>query len=116
MADNASDAPSMQAPPLRPKSRGEMTASRCSLVNLKKIHINQGSALFRYSNLGYWRARRVIFYKNGDTYYPGIEFRFKPGRDIINMESLLDKLSLRMDLPRGARYVEMFTLRVRLLP
>lgn len=55
----------------------------------------------------------MIFYKNGDTYYPGIEFRFKPGRDIINMESLLDKLSLRMDLPRGARYGANVGQRVR---
>ncbi|KAH1003387.1 hypothetical protein HUJ05_011311 [Dendroctonus ponderosae] len=86
MADNASDVSSMQAPPLRPKSRGELAASR-------------------YSNLGYWKARRVIFYKNGDPYFPGVEFRFKPGRDIVNLESLLDKLSLRMDLPRGARYI-----------
>ncbi|CAG9760643.1 unnamed protein product [Ceutorhynchus assimilis] len=86
MADNASDASSMQPPPPRPKSRAEMTTSR-------------------YSNLGYWKARRVLFYKNGDPFFPGVEFRFKPGRDIVSLESLLDKLSLRMDLPRGARYV-----------
>lgn len=34
-----------------------------------------------------------------------LDFRFKPGRDIVSLESLLDKLSLRMDLPRGARYI-----------
>lgn len=85
MADNASDASSMMPPP-RPKSRVELATSR-------------------YSNLSYWRARRVIFYKNGDPFFPGIEFRFKPGRDIGSLESLLDKLSLRMDLPRGARYI-----------
>lgn len=85
MADNASDASSMM-PPARPKSRVELTTSR-------------------YSNLSYWRARRVIFYKNGDPFFPGVEFRFKPGRDIGTLESLLDKLSLRMDLPRGARYI-----------
>lgn len=85
MADNASDASSMM-PPTRPKSRAELATSR-------------------YSNLSYWRARRVIFYKNGDPFFPGIEFRFKPGRDIGSLESLLDKLSLRMDLPRGARYI-----------
>lgn len=85
MADNASDASSMM-PPARPKSRVELTTSR-------------------YSNLSYWRARRVIFYKNGDPFFPGVEFRFKPGRDIGSLESLLDKLSLRMDLPRGARYI-----------
>ncbi|XP_060529282.1 echinoderm microtubule-associated protein-like CG42247 isoform X2 [Cylas formicarius] len=86
MADNASDASSMVPAPSRPKSRNEMATSR-------------------YSNLSYWKARRILFYKNGDPFFPGVEFRFKPGRDIVNLESLLDKLSLRMDLPRGARYV-----------
>ena len=59
----------------------------------------------KYSNLSYWRARRVIFYKNGDPFFPGFELRFKPGRDIVSLEALLDKLSLRLDLPRGARYI-----------
>ncbi|KAK4875879.1 hypothetical protein RN001_012301 [Aquatica leii] len=85
MADNASEVSSMVPPP-RPKSRVELTASR-------------------YSNLSYWRALRVLFYKNGDPFFPGIEIRFKPGRDIGTLETLLDKLSLRMDLPRGARYI-----------
>lgn len=85
MADNASEASSMVPPP-RPKSRVELATSR-------------------YSNLSYWRALRVVFYKNGDPFFPGIEFRFKPGRDIGTLDSLLDKLSLRMDLPRGARYI-----------
>lgn len=84
MADNASD--SSIIPPARPKSRVEMATSR-------------------YNNLSYWKARRVLFYKNGDPFFPGVEFRFKPGRDIVSLESLLDKLSLRMDLPRGARYI-----------
>ncbi|KAL6420023.1 hypothetical protein ACFW04_011004 [Cataglyphis niger] len=70
----------------RPKSRHELQAAR-------------------YNNLGYWRARRVTFYKNGDPYFPGVEFRFKPGRDIGSLEALLDRLSLRMDLPRGARHI-----------
>lgn len=38
-------------------------------------------------------------------YFPGLELRFRPGRDIGNLEALLDKLSSRMDLPRGARYL-----------
>lgn len=40
----------------RPKSRHELQAAR-------------------YNNLGYWRARRVTFYRNGDPYFPGVEFR-----------------------------------------
>lgn len=83
MADNVSENSSM-AP--RPKSRVDLATSR-------------------YSNLSYWRARRVVFYKNGDPFFPGIEIRFKPGRDIGSLESLLDKLSQRMDLPRGARFI-----------
>lgn len=31
--------------------------------------------------------------------------RFKPGRDINSLEALLDRLSLRLDLPRGARHI-----------
>lgn len=31
--------------------------------------------------------------------------RFKPGRDIGSLEALLDRLSLRLDLPRGARHI-----------
>lgn len=48
---------------------------------------------------------QVTFYKNGDPYFPGLEFRFRPGRDVGTLEALLDKLSVRMDLPRGARFV-----------
>lgn len=52
-----------------------------------------------------WKARRILFYRNGDPFFPAVEFRFKPGRDISSLDKLLDKVSLRMDLPRGARYV-----------
>lgn len=48
---------------------------------------------------------QVTFFKNGDLYFPGLELRFRPGRDIGHLEALLDKLSTRMDLPRGARYL-----------
>ncbi|XP_050432030.1 echinoderm microtubule-associated protein-like CG42247 isoform X1 [Adelges cooleyi] len=59
----------------------------------------------KYNHLSYWKARKVTFYKNGDPYFPGLELRFRPGRDIGNLEALFDKLSSRMDLPRGARYL-----------
>ncbi|CAH0386777.1 unnamed protein product [Bemisia tabaci] len=83
-ADNASDTSSVMPPlPTRPKSRADA----------------------KYNNLSYWRARKVIFFKNGDPYFPGFELRFRPGRDISTLEALQDKLSLRLDLPRGARYI-----------
>lgn len=87
-AGGGSEVTSMMPPPSRSKSR-----------------LDQGGATSKYNNLSYWRARKVLFYKNGDPFFPGVEFRFKPGRDIVTLESLLDKLSLRMDLPRGARYI-----------
>lgn len=52
----------------------------------------------------FWKARRVLFYKNGDPFFPGVEYRFKP-RDVVSIEVLLDKISPRLDLPRGARFV-----------
>nr|XP_045610658.1 echinoderm microtubule-associated protein-like CG42247 [Procambarus clarkii] len=52
-----------------------------------------------------YRARKVRFYRNGDRYYPGYEFVFKPGRDVVNMEALCDKISDRIGLINGARYV-----------
>ncbi|XP_068236038.1 echinoderm microtubule-associated protein-like CG42247 [Palaemon carinicauda] len=52
-----------------------------------------------------WRARKVRFYRNGDRYYHGYEFVFKPGRDVVNMEALCDKISDRIGLIKGARYI-----------
>ncbi|XP_065211551.1 echinoderm microtubule-associated protein-like CG42247 isoform X2 [Planococcus citri] len=59
----------------------------------------------KYNHLSYWKARKVTFFKNGDPYFPGVVFRFRPGRDVVSLESLLDKLSSKMDLPRGARFI-----------
>lgn len=52
--------PEQSEQPSRPKSRHELQGLQ---------------AATRYNNLGYWRARRVTFYKNGDPYFPGVEFR-----------------------------------------
>lgn len=84
MSENSSQPPAF----MRSKSRTDMSG-----------------ASSRYQNLSYWKARRLIFYRNGDPFFPGVEYRFKPGRDVTNLESLLDKISPKMDLPRGARYV-----------
>lgn len=79
---------------IRSKSRTDMSGAAAAAV-----------ASSRYGNLSYWKARRVLFYRNGDPFFAGVEFRFKPFRDIVSLEALLDKISPKMDLPRGARYV-----------
>lgn len=66
---------------------------------------NRTEPASRYANLNYWKARRVTFYRNGDPFHPGVEFRFKPGRDLASMDALLDRLSERLELPRGARFI-----------
>lgn len=89
--DNMSENSSQPPPQLtRSKSRLDMSAAGPSS---------------RYQNLSYWKARRMLFYRNGDPFFPGVEYRFKPGRDVSSLETLLDKISPKMDLPRGARYV-----------
>lgn len=77
----------------RPKSRNDMQGVGLAYPNA------------RYSVSNFWKARRVLFYRNGDPFFPAVEFRFKPGKDISSLDKLLDKISSRMDLPRGARYI-----------
>lgn len=94
--DNLSDISSqlpITAPLTRSKSRSEFGGG--SVI---------GSNRPPYSS-NFWKARRVLFYRNGDPFFPGIEYRFKPGRDVMTIEALLDKISPRMDLPRGARFI-----------
>ncbi|XP_011497184.1 PREDICTED: echinoderm microtubule-associated protein-like CG42247 [Ceratosolen solmsi marchali] len=91
-------------PPEQPPLQQEQAASSCR-PRSRHEHQQPAQPPSRYNNLGYWRARRVTFYRNGDPYFPGVEFRFKPGRDIGSLEALLDRLSLRLDLPRGARHI-----------
>lgn len=84
--------------PSRPKSRQDMPGSSGG---------GQGMSYpsSRYNVSNFWKARRILFYRNGDPFFPAVEFRFKPGRDISTLDKLLDKISSRMDLPRGARYI-----------
>jgi hypothetical protein len=85
----------------RPKSRQDMPGSGGGGPG------GQGMAYpsSRYNVSNFWKARRLLFYRNGDPFFPAVEFRFKPGRDISTIDKLMDKISSRMDLPRGARYI-----------
>jgi len=87
MSENSEQPPVV--PLVRSKSRPEISSA----------------AAARYNNLSYWKARRVVFYRNGDPFFPGVELRYRPGRDVTSLDNLLDKISPKMDLPRGARYV-----------
>uniref|UniRef100_T1GHL1 Doublecortin domain-containing protein n=1 Tax=Megaselia scalaris TaxID=36166 RepID=T1GHL1_MEGSC len=82
---------------------GQLVHSRASRPELNVV--GGMGAVSRYSNLSYWKARRVVFYRNGDPFFPGVELRYRPGRDITSIDNLLDKISSKLDLPRGARYV-----------
>lgn len=95
--DNYSD---IHGGPSRPKSRQDMPGSSGGGAPGNMAYPNS-----RYNVSNFWKARRILFYRNGDPFFPAVEFRFKPGRDISTLDKLLDKISSRMDLPRGARYV-----------
>lgn len=99
---------------VRSKSRPEITTTSASASGVASANVNStggaasnamSATTSRYSNLSYWKARRVVFYRNGDPFFPGVELRYRPGRDITSLDHLLDKISPKMDLPRGARYV-----------
>lgn len=106
MMDNLSDISSqlpVTAPLTRSKSRSEFN-SGTGVGGGAPSAVSSGIGNSRYSST-FWKARRVLFYRNGDPFFPGIEYRFKPGRDVTTIEALLDKISPRMDLPRGARFI-----------
>jgi Doublecortin len=95
--DNYSD---IHGGPSRPKSRQDMPGSSSGVAGGGMAYPNS-----RFNVSNFWKARRILFYRNGDPFFPAVEFRFKPGRDISTLDKLLDKISSRMDLPRGARYI-----------
>uniref|UniRef100_A0A1A9WCT9 Doublecortin domain-containing protein n=1 Tax=Glossina brevipalpis TaxID=37001 RepID=A0A1A9WCT9_9MUSC len=97
--DNMSE--NSEQPPVQPLVRSKSRPELSSNAHMNSVM----SAASRYSNLSYWKARRVVFYRNGDPFFPGVELRYRPGRDITSLDNLLDKISPKMDLPRGARYV-----------
>lgn len=91
--------------PSRPKSRQEMPGSSGGGGGGAPGGTTMAYPNSRYNVSNFWKARRLLFYRNGDPFFPAVEFRFKPGRDISSIEKLMDKISSRMDLPRGARYI-----------
>ncbi|KAK7574062.1 hypothetical protein V9T40_011253 [Parthenolecanium corni] len=107
LLSSPSPATSYWASASRPSSPGipDNASDASSVMPMTTHNVGTGKKKEKYNHLSYWKARKVTFYKNGDPYFPGIEFRFRPGRDVVSIESLLDKLSLRMDLPRGARFI-----------
>lgn len=98
MSEISSQAPGPPTQIVRSKSRNDMISGTSGQ--------NQPGPSSRYSNaLSFWKARCVTLYRNGDPFFGGMDFRFKPGRDIGTLEAFLDKITQRMDLPRGARYI-----------
>lgn len=102
MSEVSSQMPMMQ-PALNPGGMGTgsmpRSKSRTDIDRAGKVTSS------KYNNLSFWKARRMTFYRNGDPFFPGVEYIFKPGRDIVSIDALLDKITKRMDLPRGARFV-----------
>lgn len=96
--NNSSSSVSM----MRPRSKSRTDMERVVAGAGKSLTANANA---KYNNLSFWKARRVMFFRNGDPFFSGMEYVFKPGRDIISLDSLLDKLTKRMDLPRGARFI-----------
>ncbi|XP_045445645.1 echinoderm microtubule-associated protein-like CG42247 [Melitaea cinxia] len=104
-----------QQPPSDDEKSNDWRPSRPASPPQRQDDISEGSEATarpvrpeptsRYANLNYWKARRVTFYRNGDPFHPGVEFRFKLGRDLVSMDALLDRLSERLELPRGARFI-----------
>lgn len=98
MSEISSQAPGPPTQIVRSKSRNDMISGTPGPI--------QPGPSSRYSNaLSFWKARCVTLYRNGDPFFGGMDFRFKPGRDIGTLEAFLDKITQRMDLPRGARYI-----------
>ncbi|CAL8110417.1 unnamed protein product [Orchesella dallaii] len=57
-------------------------------------------------NMNQWVAKKVWFYINGDDHFPRFEYRFRHGKDIRDLDQLLDILTKRLpSLPTGARYI-----------
>lgn len=85
---------SMPGNPARRTNRVTRPSDRGVPGLYSRLHVNQ------------WVMKKVCFYVNGDDLYPRYEYRFRPGKDIRDMDQLLDILTKRFPtLPAGARYI-----------
>ena len=66
---------------------------------------SQVPGILRRSNMDQWVAKKVWFYVNGDEHRPKFEYRFRPKRDVKDLDTLCDILTNRINLPRGVRYI-----------
>ena len=44
-----------------------------------------------------FKAVKITFYKNGDKWFEGFDFRFRPLKDYTDLESLLERISPKID-------------------
>lgn len=51
------------------------------------------------------RAMKITIYKNGDQWFEGFELRYKPAKDFLTLESLLAKISPRIDFTTSVAYL-----------
>ena len=58
-----------------------------------------------YTELDKYVATIVTIFKNGDSWYPGHELRFLPGRDFRNLDGLFQKANERLDFLGGVKYM-----------
>ena len=58
-----------------------------------------------YTELDKYVATIVTIFKNGDSWYPGHELRFLPGRDFRNLDGLFLKANERLDFLGGVKYM-----------
>ena len=58
-----------------------------------------------YTELDKYVATIITIFKNGDSWYPGHELRFLPGRDFRNLDGLFQKANERLDFLGGVKYM-----------
>ncbi|CAG7727522.1 unnamed protein product, partial [Allacma fusca] len=87
-------------PPKKPQAEVQTTGY---LKNPKRP--NKVPGFLRRHNMDEWVAKKVWFYINGDEHFPKFEYRFRPKRDVKDLDALCDILSNRLKLARGVRHI-----------